>query len=177
MTMDELLKRLAAIEQTVQALYLPTPAVGVKSRALKPFHFETLDPVTVYHHPDVATAIRGLPGYTSPDLQTSGYTLHECYLQVQVIEDTVAAAQGFHDLFTAVLEGACGSAWVELATATLQSDGRRGTFMFPLLSRESLALSTRLVLYLADNATTEPPDPARQIRFALDGVLVSGPTF
>jgi len=61
----------------------------------------------------------------------------------------------------------------------LQSNGQLGPFESSLLARDSLALSTRLALYLADNANygEQPPEDPRELQFTLDGVLVSGVTY
>lgn len=157
--------------------YAPSPMEAVELRAgPKPFRQEpTL--VNVFRDPNVAN-VRGLPIYTSESLNTKGYTQHNAFVGIQIISDSAPDDGGERLLLTIVLEGACGSPWVELDAVTINSDGTARSFTVPLLASDSLALSTRVVVYAGDNYPyQQPPAVARQIEFTIDGMIVSGQGF
>ena len=174
--LEELLKRMSILEELQASLYLPTPSVAESQRPRKPFQKKKSGQIRIPYDQNALPDYRGRVIYASPSMRTKGFTHHNAFARIEVSQDNVPADLGDHLLFTAVLEGAAGSAWVELDQAQLFSTGRNGTFMVPLLAATSLALDIRFRLYAGDNATYPDPPPAnpRLLRFQITGMLISG---
>jgi hypothetical protein len=170
-------ERFTRIEGAIDQLWeQPPPEKAIDQRALLPFKQDKVKENIAY---DVnqANEVRGREVFSTRALDTKGFTEHNCFVQIQVSRDTVPKPQLSRQLFTAVLEGAAGSAWSELDVQVVDSMGIPGTYTVPLLARKCLALATRFVLYAADNARYEQYLVPRQLDFVVQGMLVSGLTY
>lgn len=175
--LKDIMERLTRIEAIMSGLYLPGPAEAEEQRPKKPFdNIRKSGKKRVAYDQNALPEFRGGMVFHSKAMKTRGFTHHNAFAKIELALDTVPEDLGDHLLFTAVLEGACGSTWVELDSAQLFSTGRTGEFQVPLLGADSLALDTRFVLYAGDNATYPEPPPAspRLIRFQITGMLISG---
>jgi hypothetical protein len=170
-------ERFTRIEGAIDQLWeQPPPEKAVDQRALLPFKQDKVKEGLPYD-PNQTTELRGREVFSTRALDTRGFTEHNCFVQIQVSKDTVPKPQSPRQLFTAVLEGAAGSAWSELDVQVVDSTGIPGTYLVPLLARKCLALSTRFVLYAADNARYERYLAPRLLDFTVQGMLVSGLTY
>lgn len=168
-------KLLQEIHQQLGSLYLPSPNEALQQRKPTPFRKE-LKGVRARPNPDVAVEIRGRCIWRSSQHNTHGFTLQNCFVGIVIARDTVPADLGYSLLLTAVLEGTCGSPWVELDSTQVVSNGVPQKVVLPLLGADSLSLQTRFALYCADNAQNDPAE-IRQLDLQIDGMLVSGAGF
>lgn len=171
----DLLQRLRVLERKVDQLYLPSPREALDQRKPLPFDKELMN-VRAIANPDTAAVVRGRAIYKSPAHNTHGFTIQNCFVTIEVSRDTVPVDLGYQRLFTAVLEGSCGSPWVELDITQVISNGTPQKFVLPLLGEDSLSLATRFVLYCANNAENEPIEH-RRLDLRIVGMLVSGAGF
>jgi len=148
----------------------PTPKEAMIQRAQIPFRYRKEDEALVI--PTTGGPVRGRAIFTTDALDTWGYSVQNAFVQVRVIGDSVPAEGAIRQLFVGVLEGSCGSPFVDLDQAIIMSTGGPSTYKFPLLSNESLSTSIRFTLYAADNRID--PEEARVISFQVQGMLVAG---
>lgn len=177
--MSDLAAQLARLEKLVGDLYLPTPAEGMATRQVQSDYLQGQERFCApWYDANAANEIRGREVWHSDPLLTKGYTQVEALCGLIIQADNVPANLGDRQLFEVVLEGTCGSAWAELATAVITSDGRTQRFPVPSLSAVTLSNAVRVVLYAADNAQYEQGPPAvRQLIMDFDVILIAGVTF
>jgi hypothetical protein len=169
----ELRQRLEQIEQTLSGLYLPGPMAAEKDRPRRPIE-QARTQTPVLQDPLKSRESIGSPIWTSPGLETHGFSHQDAFLEITVWSDTVPAGLGFHPVFLVELQGACGSCFCPIASTTIWSNGRLGVYPVPVLSASSLSLEVRVQIFGADNADYEPPVIGRVIEFSIDGMLVAG---
>jgi len=146
----------------IKKLYLPSPSQGVKDRAMRPF-----TPMDREGHAVFLGSVNARQIYQTPDLDTKGFTLHNCFALVDIITDTGDPAQE-PLVITGELLGSLNSApCVEAATGIAYTGP--GQYAVPLLATEiSMATQIRFRLQM----TSGTP---RTITYFVDGMLVAGP--
>lgn len=176
--LEQLGVRMERLEGIMGRLYLPYPPKATDDRARKDFDnlHKLKGSKRIGRDADAVPDFRGNVIYETSSLDTKGFTHHNCFVSLIVKSDNVPPDLGNNLLFTAVLEGSCGSAFVELDVAQLNSTGRTGTFQVPLLAADSLAQNIRFRLWAGDNAIYgELPVTQRALRCQVSGELTSGP--
>lgn len=178
---DSLIQRLDRIEAIVAAQYVPGPAAAERQRPRRPDRTERVPISAPGAVGSSASTVEQLePCWTSRSLDTHGFTLHEAHVSVDVLEDdlnTLVPGLGNQPVLTCQLQGSFGASWCELDTQTLNSlNGRTGSFVFPALVRTSLALETRVALFLWDLFANDD-DVTRTLTFKVDCMLQSGYEF
>ncbi|GAG28429.1 unnamed protein product, partial [marine sediment metagenome] len=118
---------LASIHSLLSGVFSPSPSEALKQRPFLPFRDHLVNH-EIRVSGDVIAETRGDPIYISPALNTHGLTLQNTFVSVKVRRDTLPQPAGWTLLFTVVLEGTCGSSWVEIASAQLNSNGLRREF-------------------------------------------------
>lgn len=173
----ELEQQLMALGRRLDALYLPSPAEALLFRERQTDYTTELE-VEALWDPNAANELRGREIWASDPLLTKGFTQIEAFVGLVVRRDNVAPNLGNRQLFTFVLQGTCGSAWVDLAEAIVRSDGRTKKFSVDTLSVVTLSNAVKVVVYLADNASyQEPPAHDRTVLCDIDVLIEAGVTY
>jgi len=155
-TPEELTQRLDDLGKKVDAIYSPGPAEALKQRPRRSFRKRDMSIVLANNGEQVL--------WTSPILDTVGFTTQNCFAQIIVHADALPASA---TTLIGVMEGSFDSPLVEIDRDILTYNGR-GTYGFQLLrSGASLATQMRFVLI----GHTEVP---RNLRASIRGSLTAG---
>lgn len=158
------------ILEQIQSLYLPSPQEALNQRQPLPFK-RKLEGIRIRNRPVAGS--RGYVIYKSRQCNTQGFTIQNCFVGLDILTDSVPDNS---ILFHCVLEGSCGSPWVELdVVEVIVNAGDPRAITIPLLGADTLSLQTRFVLWAVD-ALAEI-DPNRYIDIGINGVLISGAGF
>jgi len=164
-TVTRIAKSIENVRGIVSGIYQPTPSRGLKDRPNRPFSRQ------LFNHPinpdPLGLGNLQFPIYTSPDLDTKGYTAQNAYVVLEITDQAVLVPNDTVRI-EGVLLGAYNSAFVELARQPIIYTGP-GSYPIPLLAAID-SLSTAVHFRLDAMAF-----PARQLTITIDGMLVAGP--
>jgi hypothetical protein len=171
---QELRDRLDRLEKTMGGLYLPGPTQAEADRPRKPVELQRIRIPVLQIGPHTNGPYTGTPIWTSPCLETHGFSHQDAFVSIQVWRDNVTLGLGFEPVFLVELQGAVSSAFCMIDNQVVVTNGAPGLYPVPTLSAASNSLEVRIQIFAADNTDWTPPAGGRLIEISVDGYLVAG---
>jgi len=162
---------LIELQNQLASLYMPAPGTALRERPKLPVRTDHKSHPRGIAWRVTTAADTELPIYSSPSLDTKGYTLQNVFCSLRVSEDN--DADEVLRIFC-VLEGSYSSAWCELARSGLLPYTGPGNYTFGLVGTD-VSLATQIRFRIVGGAPRTTGN--RVLRVHIDAMLAAGYQF